>query len=84
MHKHDIFVESDMRKSLLVRILNLSLKTLYQVLPSNALKSSDVLWYHDTYGMMHQWRSEGVFLVFWKTPLKMSLKNLLKIIYVAI
>ena len=31
-----------------------------------------------------QWRSEGVFLVFWKTPLKMSLKNLLKIIYVAI
>ena len=32
----------------------------------------------------YQWRSEGVFLVFWKTPLKMSLKNLLKIIYVAI
>ena len=31
-----------------------------------------------------QWRSEGVFLVFWKTPLKMSLKNLLKIIYVTI
>ena len=31
-----------------------------------------------------QWRSEGVFLVFWKTPLKMSLKNLLKIIYVEI
>ena len=25
-----------------------------------------------------QWRSERVFLVFWKTPLKMSLKNLLE------